>query len=350
MGGEWMNCTLGDVLTLQRGFDLPAQDRIPGPYPIIASTGEVGSHNENMVRGPGVVIGRSGSLGGGQFITRDFWPLNTTLWVKDFQGNDPRFCFYLLTSIDFGKFNVGGAVPTLNRNHIHPLPVYVPRDVNEQRAIAQILGMLDDKIELNRRMNETLEAIARALFKSWFVDFDPVRAKAEGRDPGLPKPLADLFPDSLESSELGEIPKRWRVAPLDSVLVLQRGFDLPTTQRTSGAYPVLAASGPSGTHNDFMVRGPGVTTGRSGVLGKNFYVTTNFWPLNTSLWVKEFRHSRPAYAFHLLGGLDFALFNAGSAVPTLNRNHVHTLPTLLPPMELIDAFECIATGCLNQQN
>ena len=81
----------------------------------------------------------------------------------------------------------------------------------EQRAIAHILGTLDDKIELNRRMNETLEAMARALFKSWFVDFDPVRAKAEGRDPGLPKPLADLFPDRFEDSELGEIPEGWRV-------------------------------------------------------------------------------------------------------------------------------------------
>ena len=81
----------------------------------------------------------------------------------------------------------------------------------EQRAIAHILGTLDDKIELNRRMNETLEAMARALFKSWFVDFDPVRAKAEGRDPGLPKHIADLFPDSFEDSELGEIPKGWEV-------------------------------------------------------------------------------------------------------------------------------------------
>jgi len=112
---------------------------------------------------------------------------------------------------------------------------------------------------------------------------------------------------------------------------------------------VLAASGPSGTHNEFMVRGPGVTTGRSGVLGKVFYVHGDFWPLNTSLWVKEFRHSRPAYAFHLLRGIDFALFNAGSAVPTLNRNHVHNLPTLQPPMGLIDAFEEVATASLDHQ-
>jgi len=221
--------------------------------------------------------------------------------------------------------------------------------LREQRAIAHILGTLDDKIELNRRMNETLEAMARAIFKSWFVDFDPVRAKAEGRDPGLPKTIADLFPDRFVDSELGEIPAGWEVGRLDSVLVLQRGFDLPATKRTSGQYPVLAASGPHGTHNEFMVRGPGLTTGRSGVLGKVFYVHNDFWPLNTSLWVKEFRRSKPAYAFHLLRALDLGLFNAGSAVPTLNRNHVHDLPTLLPATPIVDVFEEFAASALANQ-
>ena len=257
------------------------------------------------------------------------------------------------------------AVAGITGGDLSRLEIPVP-SLPEQRAIAHILGTLDDKIELIRRMNETLEAMARALFKSWFVDFDPVRAKhalskvegAEGRPstssgqafPGLPKSIADLFPDSFEDSELGEIPKRWEVGSLDGVLVLQRGFDLPAKQRTSGKYPVLAASGPSGTHNEFMVRGPGVTTGRSGVLGKVFYIDEDFWPLNTSLWVKEFRHSKPAYAFYLLQRIDFALFNAGSAVPTLNRNHVHNLPTLAPPMGLIDAFERVATISLQRQN
>ena len=211
MASEWVDTTLGDVLTLQRGFDLPEAEREPGTYPVIASTGQVGTHIEAMVQGPGVVIGRSGSLGGGQFIQSDFWPLNTTLWVKDFKGHDPRFCYYLLKSLDLAQFNAGSGVPTLNRNHIHPLPVRAPTDVAEQRAIAHILGALDDKIVLNRKVNETLEAIAQAIFKSWFVDFDPVRAKAEGRDPGLPKPLADLFPDSFEESELGEMPRGWEV-------------------------------------------------------------------------------------------------------------------------------------------
>jgi type I restriction enzyme S subunit len=261
------------------------------------------------------------------------------------------YLYWLLRTPQYRSYCRAHATGTTNlglaRDDFLAFPAPEPAEV--QRSIVRILSAIDERIDVNRRMSQTLEAMGRALFKSWFVDYDPVHAKAEGRDPGLPKPLADLFPDSLEESELGEIPKGWKVGPLDSVLALQRGFDLPATQRTSGAYPVLAASGPSGTHNEFMVRGPGVTTGRSGVLGKVFYVDGDFWPLNTSLWVKEFRHSRPAYAFHLLLGIDFALFNAGSAVPTLNRNHVHNLPTLLPPMELIDAFERVATASLQRQ-
>ena len=222
MANEWREVTLGDVLTLQRGFDLPTTQRKPGSYPVIASTGPVGTHDQAMVRGPGVVIGRSGSLGGGQFVEHDFWPLNTTLWVRDFRENDIRFCYYLLKSLDLAQFNVGSGVPTLNRNHIHPVPVLLP-PLPTQRAIAHVLGTLDDKIEMNRRMNDTLEGMARALFKSWFVDFDPVRAKMEGRWrrgeslPGLPAEHYDLFPDRLVDSELGEIPEGWEVKGLGEV-------------------------------------------------------------------------------------------------------------------------------------
>ena len=219
LGSDRPKVSLGEVMTLQRGFDLPRNKRLKGPFPVIASTGQVGFHAEAKVRGPGVVIGRSGSLGGGQYIKDDFWPLNTTLWVKDFKGNDRHFCYYLLKSLDLAHFNAGSGVPTLNRNHIHPLPVLCP-SLPEQRAIVHILGTLDDKIELNRRMNETLEEMARALFKSWFVDFEPVRAKMEGRWrggqslPGMPAELYDLFPDGMVSSELGEIPEGWEVSEI----------------------------------------------------------------------------------------------------------------------------------------
>jgi type I restriction enzyme S subunit len=178
-------------------MDLPVQDRTNGNYPVVASTGIVGFHTEGPVKGPGVVIGRSGSIGGGQFIDQDFWPLNTTLWVKDFKGNDPRYCYYLLKSIDFKSMNAGSGVPTLNRNHLHPMAA-VKAPLKAQKAIAGVLGDLDDRITLLRETNTTLEAIAQALFKSWFVDFDPVHAKMQGRAPeGMDQATAALFPDSF---------------------------------------------------------------------------------------------------------------------------------------------------------
>jgi type I restriction enzyme S subunit len=126
----------------------------------------------------------------------------------------------------------GSTFPNVSADQLAGL-WWPPLDDDEQRAIAHILGTLDDKIELNRRMNETLEAMARALFKSWLVDFDPVRAKAEGRDPGLPESLADLFPDSFEDSELGEIPRGWKMVPLPEVIdvnparSLRKGIEAP---------------------------------------------------------------------------------------------------------------------------
>jgi type I restriction enzyme S subunit len=274
---------------------------------------------------------------------------------------DPKYLRYYLVNPAMQQelLAMAGAGATRNaltKGMIEQLEVVMPEEVGDQRAIAHILGTLDNKIELNRRMNETLEAMARAIFKSWFVDFDPVCAKAGGEPPesicrrlGLASDVLALFPDSLQDSELGEIPVGWDVGSLDSVLVLQRGFDLPASERLAGRYPILAASGPSGTHHEFMVRGPGVTTGRSGVLGKVFYVHEDYWPLNTSLWVKEFKRAKPAYAFHLLQGLDFNGLNAGSAVPTLNRNHAHGIHVLMPSQGVIEAFESIAVMALAKQ-
>jgi len=150
---RWSQLSLFSLIELQRGFDLPEGQRRDGDVPVVASTSIVGWHNEARVGGPGVVIGRSGSIGGARWIKEDFWPLNTTLWVKDFRGNDRLFIYYLLRSIDFSRFNAGTGVPTLNRNHLTSVDVQLP-PLDEQRAIARVLGALDDKIESNGRMSQ----------------------------------------------------------------------------------------------------------------------------------------------------------------------------------------------------
>ena len=236
---------LNEFILLQRGFDLPQSDRISGDIPVVASTGVAGFHNEYKVDAPGVVIGRSGSIGGGQYIKEKFWPLNTTLWVKDFKGHDARYVYYLLKSIDFHRFNVGTGVPTLNRNHVSSVLVKNLGYINE-KVIAKTLGDLDDKIHLNNQINQTLESIAQALFKSWFIDFDPVRAKIvakqEGNNPEFAamcvisgksevelqqmaeddlaelRATAALFPDELVESELGEVPKGWEVTRFSNIV------------------------------------------------------------------------------------------------------------------------------------
>ena len=146
----------------------------------------------------------------------------------DAQRIDPAFLSYFFGLAAFREhiraIAVGATMPSLNTSLLSDVLVPHPRDIGEQRAIAHTLGTLDDKIDLNRRTSETLEAIARALFRSWFVDFDPVRAKSEGRDPGLPQLLADLFPDTFEDSELGEIPKGWGTLRLGDLLVLDKGL------------------------------------------------------------------------------------------------------------------------------
>jgi type I restriction enzyme, S subunit len=212
---NWKSGSLGDFIELKRGYDLPSSVRRAGSVPIVSSSGVSGSHAEAKVSGPGVVTGRYGTIGQVFFIEEDFWPLNTTLYVRDFKGNDPQFVSYFLRTFDFNSFSDKAAVPGVNRNHLHMAQVQFP-DLSEQRRIASILSAFDDKIELNRRMNETLEAMARAIFKSWFVDFDPVRAKAEGRQPkGIPAHIADLFPNQLQDSPLGPIPKGWETRPFD---------------------------------------------------------------------------------------------------------------------------------------
>jgi type I restriction enzyme S subunit len=236
MSSEWIDTTIGDQVQLQRGVDITKRDFKQGTIPVVSSGGIGGFHDTFTGVAPGVILGRKGLVGSVYYLPTDYWAHDTTLWVKDFKGNHPKYVYYFFRSIaaTLRDLDVGSANPTLNRNHVHPIETrWAP--IDEQKAIAHILGTLDDKIELNRKTNETLEAMAKALFKSWFVDFDPVRAKAEGRPTGLPAEISDLFPDSFEDSELGEIPSGWKVKSLDKVAHFLNGLALQKFPPEDGA-------------------------------------------------------------------------------------------------------------------
>lgn len=213
--------------------------------------------------------------------------------------------------------------------------------VAEQLAIAHTLGSLDDKIELNRRMNGTLEAMARAIFKSWFVDFDPVRAKAERRQPfGMEAATAALFPDSFEDSPLGKIPKSWQIAKLDSICELAYGKALRQEIREVGPVPVYGSNGQVGWHIQALVKGPGVVVGRKGNPGFITWVSGDFFPIDTTFYVvSRFPFGGMRYLFHQLSLLDLPSLAADSAVPGLNRNIAYMTKVLVPTQDFIEAFE-----------
>ena len=222
MASEWRDITLGDFVALQRGHDLTEPERRIGCIPVMGSAGQNGFHDTALSKGPGIVIGRSGaSFGQVHFSKEDFWPHNTGLYVTDFKGNDPLFTFYFLKALDFDRYNSGSAQPSLNRNFIYPIPIRVPKPT-EQKAIAAVLGALDDKAELNRRMNATLEAMAQALFQSWFVDFD----LCKGTDPLSAVEFRKLYPTELLETLEGAMPKGWKTRSLDEMAVYLNGLAL----------------------------------------------------------------------------------------------------------------------------
>ena len=187
--------------------------------------------------------------------------------IKDIASQ--RWIYYALKHADFKHFVDSAAAGSANQaqlavKNLSKYPLFVPC-LSNQKAIAHILGKLDDKIELNQKMNQTLEEIAKAIFKSWFVDFDPVRAKMEGRPTGLPPEIDELFPDELVDSEIGAIPKRWSVSTLGDLVTPKKGKSITKKKIVEGSVPVVAGGlSPAYYHNTSNVKAPTVTISASG--------------------------------------------------------------------------------------
>ncbi|MBC7417831.1 MAG: restriction endonuclease subunit S, partial [Pedobacter sp.] len=203
------------------------------------------------------------------------------------------------------SIHTGTSIPHISQGQIADFEILAP-SYEEQKAIASVLSSLDNKIDLLLRQNQTLEAMAETLFRQWFIE---------------------------------EAEESWEKGKIGDLFTLQRGFDLPSQNRTLGKYPIISASGLNGYHEEYKIKAPGVTTGRSGLIGKVFYVWDDFWPLNTSLFVSKFKIGTPVFTYFLLKTLDLEVLNAGSAVPSLNRNDVHSIDTKIPTQDKIKKYE-----------
>ena len=268
-------------------------------------------------------------------------------------------------------------VPSIARPVTYLRTINIPLPpLSEQRAIAHILGTLDDKIELNRRMNETLEEMARALFKSWFVDFDPVRAKMEGRDPGLPEHLADLFPDRLVESELGEIPEGWNVFPLSEIMDFKEGPGIRHWQYTNSVEGTrfinirciqdgdlllstsnrITTEEANGRYAHFHLREWDIVISSSGTLGRSAVVRNAHLPLLLNTSVIRFRPVKGATSFSYLHGyLNSSVFldelrslATGSVQKNFGPTHLRQMRVLSPPYHCIERYEEITGPFLRE--
>ena len=378
----------GSVKTGPFGTTLKAKEYSKDGVPLI-SVGEVGYGSlrvhETTPRAPREVVERLPEylLEAGDIVFGRKGAVDRSAMVKPEQAGwflgsdgirlrlpntcDTRFIAYQLQSSGTRSWLLqhatGTTMASLNQGTIERVPIALP-PLPEQRAIAHILGTLDDKIELNRRMNETLEAIARALFKSWFVDFDPVRAKSEGRDPSLPSHLADLFADSFEDSELGEIPKGWRVSSVGLELATLLGGTPSRTESTyweGGAIPWIN----SGKANEFRITEPsefitaeGMARSATKLLPERTTIVAITGATLGQVSLLEIEACANQSVVGVLGSRtlpgEFVYFwireriedlvsrQTGGAQQHVNKNDVDGLAILMPSRQVVSAFQGIA--------
>ena len=299
---EWDAEKLGNFVSLQRGHDLTWRVRRPGDVPVMGSAGQNGFHDMAIAKGPGVVLGRSGaSFGQAHYCEKDFWPHNTALYVTDFRGNDPLFVFYVLKSTDFTRHNSGGAQQSLNRNFIYPIPVAVPRPI-EQRVIAgalsdvdALIGALDSALAKKRDLKQA--AMQQLL-------------TGETRLPG--------FHGEWEDKRLGD------------VLKVRHGKSQHGVVVAAGMYPILATGGEIGRTNQYLHNKPSVLIGRKGTIDAPQYVETPFWSIDTLFFTEISAEASAKFIFYKFNMINWRSYNEASGVPSLNASTIEGIEVRIP--------------------
>lgn len=350
---------IGDILTLQRGFDITKIHQTDGGYPVVSSGGIASYHAEYKVLGPGVVIGRKGTLGSAFFLESPFWPHDTTLWVKDFKGNHPKFIYYFLKALPLERLDSGSSNPTLNRNVVHQILAFKP-SAEDQSNIADVLSSLDRKIDLNNRLNEELEGMAKLLYDYWFVQFDFPITAAQATAMGNPalegKPYRASGGKMTYNETLKrEIPDGWIAPTLSEFANITMGQSPPGTSYNQAGSGVVFFQGST----DFGRRFPLVrefTTSPSRRAKEGDILLSVRAPVGTlNIADQDCCIGRGLAALNSKSGHDSFLYevmlyfkmifdrrnSAGTTFGSITKDDLHSLRFACPPAgsPLLDAFE-----------
>ncbi len=345
---KWKETVFDNVARLNRGFDLPNQKIEDGPYPVVASTSIKALHKTFKVEGPGVVTGRSGSLGKVQYLPGRFWPLNTSLYVKDFKGNDERFVAYFLQTMRLENFNSGAGVPTLNQNHLHKLSVKIPTPPI-QRKIAAILTGYDDLIETNKRRIALLEKMAEELYREWFVRMRfPGHQKTKfvkGVPEGwVPMPSSGMFDVRSGGTPKTNVPHFW-----DGAIPFFTPKDAPEHVYVGNTEKWITEKGLTSCNSPLYPKHTIFITAR-GTVGKIALAQCDM-AMNQSCYALVPRFDQEVYFFYL------AILNAIAIVKGVSKSGVFSniivdtfriIPIYFPGEALIKEFNDVAGPILTQ--
>jgi len=373
---EWVDCTVGEIAAREKnalvggpfGSDLVSKDYVSFGVPVIrgenltvgrcvggdfvfVTADKATKLSANLARPGDLVFTQRGNtvLTGGQVAIVPDNPFDRYLVSQSqmkltVNGSraDALFLYYAFRAPNHQEYlrchAIQTGVPHTNLGILRDTPLRLP-PLDAQKRIAAILGSLDDKIDLNRRMNETLEAMARGIFKSWFVDFDPVRAKMEGRQPvGIDAETAHLFPESFEESLLGLIPSGWRPCSWGDVITLEYGKSLRGYEKVQGDYTVFGTNGAIGRNDEALCQHPGIIVGRKGAYRGVHFHDEPFFVIDTAYYVEPKKPLELRWAYYQMLREDINGMDSGSAIPSTSRDQFYKVGLTYPPFPIQRRF------------
>lgn len=295
---------------------------------VYGTNGPIGWTSQVLSPQAGIIVGRKGAYRGVHFSAEPFFVIDTAYHLEITSHEvDLRWAYYKLLTVDINRMDVGAAIPTTNRDEFYAMTLSYP-ELTVQKRCVEALSAYDDLIENNRRRIAFLEEAARQLYREWFVRL--------------------RFPGHEHTRIINGTPEGWEQKRLGDVLTLKRGYDLPEADRVPGDIPIVSSSGITGFHDTKKADAPGVVTGRYGTLGEVHFIDRDYWPLNTALYVSDFKGNPASLTVHVLRHTLQSIQSDKAAVPGLNRNVVHTLPVLWPAKALRDRFDAFAQTTIRQ--
>ncbi len=328
---KWETIKFKNFIKLNRGFDLPNDKMELGNFPVVASTNIKGYHNKYKIEPPCVVTGRSGSLGTVQYVTEKCTPLNTTLYVKDFKGNNPKFVYYYLKTMHLEQFNSGAGVPTLNQNHLHSYGVKVP-DLPTQKRIADVLSAYDDLIENNNKRIALLEKAAQGLYKEWFVRF--------------------RFPGHEKAKFVNGLPEGWSCVKLGEYANISTGKCNREDAEDEGIYPLFDRSQEIKKSNVWIKDCEAIIVPGEGTsfIPRYFQGKFNLHQRCYCVEPKLSKIGKFLYQILMLNRIYFLYVATGATVPSLRQNNFTSMKILMPEISLVNKFDDVVSSFMNEIN